>query len=164
MKFFPIFLTQIFFTKAFVISNFRSTKILGRYVRIKAHKFSTCIVDTIPTKDMKKTGKLLILNKERYVNNTSSVIMEKGKSVSTYDFSLELIKEAEKNDLIDKNNRDIIFFILLSLFEMEVYNNKKKNRIFYVFVIFINRNIIIPYIIHENTVNVLHFIKENLHI
>ena len=113
---------------------------------------------------MKKTGKLLILNKEKYVNNTSLVIMEKGKSVSTYDFSLELIKEAEKNGLIDKNNRDIIFFILLSLFEMEIYNNKKKNRIFYVFVIFIHRNIIIPYIVHENTINVLHFIKENLHI
>tara|TARA_Y100000991_G_scaffold197167_1_gene167461 strand:+ start:1397 stop:1798 length:402 start_codon:yes stop_codon:yes gene_type:complete len=126
MKFLPIFLTQILFTKSFVIPNFRSTKILGRYVRIKTHNFSNCVVDNINTKNMKKTGKLLILNKERYLNNTSLVIMEKGKSVSTYDFTLELIKEAEKNDIIDKNNRDIIFFILLSLFEMEVYNNKKK--------------------------------------
>jgi hypothetical protein len=162
MEYFLLFFIHIFVTDAILIPNFKNNKILNRYIKIKRHHFYSCIMNNIPTKDIKKTGKLLSINKQKYINSTSNIILEKGKSVSTYDFTLELIKEAEKNSLIDKNNKDIIFFILISVFEMEVY--KKKKRLYYVSIIFIFRNIIIPYIIHENTINILHFIKEKFNI
>ena len=95
MKYFILFFIQIFINDAFMIPHFKNKKIFNRYIKIKSHHLSVCIKDNIPTKDIKKTGKLISINKQKYINDTSLVIIEKGKSVSTYDFTVELIKEAE---------------------------------------------------------------------
>lgn len=142
----------------------RKSRVYSKIMRSKMYKIYNYMEDSTQ-QEIKKCNKLLKINNKKYINTTALILIEKGKSISVYDSIINIVSEAETNKIISQDDKDILIFIMLSFLELETQEKKMRpNKIFYSSIYFINRNIFIPFIIHENTIHVLEALKNYFNI